>query len=95
MSGEEGLTLARQIRPRVAVVDVRMPGGMDGYEACRRIKDLGQGVKVLVISAGADELSESKAALAGADQFCLKNFDYHFLHHIIKEMLDDDEPGGD
>ncbi len=36
-SGEEGLTLARNLHPDVVVLDLMMPG-IDGYEVCRKLK---------------------------------------------------------
>lgn len=36
-SGEEGLTLARNLHPDVVVLDIMMPG-IDGYEVCRKLK---------------------------------------------------------
>ncbi|MGE0268597.1 MAG: response regulator [Candidatus Omnitrophota bacterium] len=88
-SGEEGVALAEQHRPDLAVIDVRLRGdGIDGYETCRRIKDMFPMVKVLMLTGGADALNESKAMEAGADHFCLKNFDYQFMAHLIREMFD-------
>ena len=37
LSGEQALTIARRIRPDLILMDAMMPG-MDGFEACQKIK---------------------------------------------------------
>jgi two-component system cell cycle response regulator len=36
--GEEAVQLAKRQRPDLILLDVMMPGGIDGYEACRRAR---------------------------------------------------------
>ena len=36
--GESGLNMARAIQPTVMLLDVMMPGLLDGYQVCQRIK---------------------------------------------------------
>ena len=43
--GEQGLEAITRLRPRVAVVDVKMPG-IDGLRLLRRIKELNPGTQV-------------------------------------------------
>ena len=37
--GEQGLSMARAIMPTVVLLDVMMPGLLDGYQVCQRIKE--------------------------------------------------------
>ena len=37
-SGEEALEIAARERLDLILMDAMMPGGMDGFEACRRLK---------------------------------------------------------
>lgn len=72
--GGEALTLARQHRPDVVVMDIRMPG-VDGLEATRRItadEDL-RAVKVLVLTTFDVDEYVYEALRAGASGFLLKD----------------------
>ena len=37
-TGEAGLAAIERERPRMAILDVSLPGGMDGLEVCRRVR---------------------------------------------------------
>lgn len=38
-SGEEAMRKVAVVRPDLILLDLHMPGGMDGFETCRRLKD--------------------------------------------------------
>ena len=82
--GVEGVALARQHRPDVALVDVRMPG-VDGIEATRRIAADPElaGVHVVVLTNhGIDEYVYD-ALRAGATGFLVKDvLPEDFLHAV-------------
>jgi signal transduction histidine kinase/FixJ family two-component response regulator len=73
--GEEGVSLARQVQPDIALVDLIMPG-MDGYQVCRALKESSvSGVlKVMVLTARADEMARVAAFRSGADDVVCKPF---------------------
>jgi CheY-like chemotaxis protein len=48
-SGEHGVALAQELRPDMAIIDVRMRG-MDGVEAAERVKEIQPSTLVLLIS---------------------------------------------
>ncbi|MGV3489897.1 MAG: response regulator [Devosia sp.] len=47
-SGETGLTIARQVVPDIVLMDAVMPG-LDGFETCRRMKQLAEVAHVPII----------------------------------------------
>lgn len=53
-SGEQGLEMARRLRPDVAVVDIRLPG-MSGVEMIRELRRVSPQTRMLVLSAYDDD----------------------------------------
>jgi DNA-binding NarL/FixJ family response regulator len=74
--GEESLRLARETRPDVIVMDIRMPG-VDGVEATRRIAADEQlaDVKVLILTTSESDESLFEALRGGASGFLVKDSD--------------------
>lgn len=62
--------VAANVRPRVAVVDVRMPTG--GAEAIRRIRDSSPTTAIVVFTALDDPLTDRRMRAAGADVVVVK-----------------------
>ena len=62
------VSLVRQERPDVVVIDVMMPR-LDGLEATRRIKQEYPATKVLVLTSLTDDATRSEAFEKGADAF--------------------------
>ena len=88
--GEEGLRLIEQSTPDLVVLDVMMPG-VDGLEACRRIKSdpRTRAIPVLLFTALSREDDVEKGRLAGADRFINKPFSLIGLEAVIKAFLGD------
>jgi len=70
--GEEAVELARETRPEVAILDVKMPH-LDGIEAARRILDERPIPIVMLTAYGQDELV-SRAVEAGVFGYLVKPF---------------------
>lgn len=68
--GDEAVRRARELRPDVAVVDIRMPGG--GIEATRRMKAERPELRVLILSQHDDPVYLRQAMAAGASGYALK-----------------------
>jgi DNA-binding response OmpR family regulator len=52
-NGEQGLALFQEIKPRIVLTDIKMPG-MDGIEVLKRIKELDPLAEVIVITGHGD-----------------------------------------
>jgi DNA-binding NarL/FixJ family response regulator len=70
--GETAVDLARQLRPDVVLMDVRMPG-IGGIEATRRITSLAPDTRVLVLTTFDLDEYAFGALQAGASGFLLKD----------------------
>jgi two-component system alkaline phosphatase synthesis response regulator PhoP len=87
-NGAEAVELARQTRPNLILMDVRMPR-MTGYEACRALKDIDdvKDVPVVFLSAKGQESEMNVGLDAGAYDYILKPFAPDQLTMRIAEIL--------
>lgn len=87
-SGPAGLDAFGQQTPDLVLLDVMMPG-MDGYETCRRLRTLPQGVHTPIIMLTGLEDAESidTAFEAGASDFIPKPINWSLLAQRIKFVL--------
>jgi len=70
--GEEAVKLARQLNPRVVVMDCALPG-MNGLDATRRILEDSPDTAVLMLSMHSEHTWVRQAIEAGAKGYVLKN----------------------
>jgi DNA-binding response OmpR family regulator len=84
--GMDGLTLARETSPDLAILDWMLPG-LSGLELCRRLRSTGSKVPVILLTAK-DEVSDRVAGLdAGADDYVVKPFSIEELLARIRAHL--------
>jgi len=86
--GEAGLDLVAREHPRLVIVDIGLPGRLDGFDVCRRLGDGsgapqgaagagGRAVRttpVLILSARDDEVDRVLGLELGADDYVTKPF---------------------
>jgi CheY-like chemotaxis protein len=80
-SGEEAIILAQKEVPDLILMDVRLPGGMDGLEAARRIKAMPQlaRIPILAMTASVRPEDERRALRGGCNGFIRKPIDIDAL----------------
>jgi two-component system, NarL family, response regulator LiaR len=83
-SGEEVLQYIEQWLPAVVVMDMLMPGGMDGAETIRRLRELAPSVRVVVLTSYADEMRVVAALRAGAIGYVRKEAEPELLLASIR-----------
>ena len=87
-SGEEGLRLARELRPLAIMLDLVMPG-MDGWSVLTALKadpELADSPVVLVTGMADDQ---SEAFRRGASEFVMKPVDPDHLAAVLKRYRGD------
>lgn len=86
--GVEGLSAVRRLKPKVVLLDVMMPK-MDGYEACRAIRQDPNliGTYVIILTAKGQRSDELKAIENGADFYLSKPFDDEVVLRVIGEVF--------
>ena len=68
----DALVAAREHRPDVVIMDVRLPDG-SGIEACRQIRSDHPATRVIMLTSFSDEEAVIAAILAGASGYLLKH----------------------
>ena len=90
--GSRGLTLARDERPDLVLLDLMMPG-LDGWEVLRRIKGdaLTAAIPVLVLTASVDPRLTEQALRLGATRFLAKPIDSRLLVEHVNAVVGQSE----
>jgi uncharacterized protein (TIGR02266 family) len=88
-SGEEGLAIAREQRPDVVLLDLSMPGGLDGDAICRFMKtdpDL-YDIPVIMLVGGGEASAWGRAVRAGADDVLSKPLSRVSLIETVRRFI--------
>ncbi|MBU0915103.1 MAG: response regulator [Gammaproteobacteria bacterium] len=87
--GETGLNMARAIRPSIMLLDVMMPGLLDGYQVCTRIKQDPslQSIQVVMLTARGQASDIAAGEAAGADAYLVKPFSPLELIERVEAMV--------
>jgi two-component system response regulator DevR len=81
----EAIQKAQEIRPDVAILDIRMPG-LSGIEACRQIVKSVEGCKVIMLTAYAEDELLFAALQAGGSGYILKLIGENDLIHAVERV---------
>ncbi|MEO1288121.1 MAG: response regulator transcription factor [Chloroflexota bacterium] len=84
-TGEEAIRLAKENRPDVAILDIRMPG-VSGIEACRQIVDALPTCKVVMLTSYAEDELLMAAIQAGASGYVLKRIGDNELVQAVERV---------
>jgi len=84
--GQRGLEVARDQQARMVILDVGLPGGVDGLEVCRRLRAAGD-VPILMLTARDGEIDRVLGLEMGADDYVTKPFSPRELVARVKAIL--------
>jgi two-component system cell cycle response regulator DivK len=87
-TGEEGIRLARELRPGVILMDVAMPG-IDGWEATRRLKadPITAHIPVIALTAHAMAEDRLRATEAGCESYLAKPIEPRRVVEEVEKLL--------
>ena len=90
VNGQEAVDLFHQEAPSIIFMDVMMPGGMDGLEATRSIKNDPEtnDCKIIMLTAKGQAEDKRKGTEAGADDYFVKPFSPLDLITKVEEVLE-------
>ncbi|NHT19347.1 response regulator transcription factor [Cellulomonas sp. IC4_254] len=84
--GGAALRLAKQVQPDLLVLDVMLPD-MDGFTVTRRLRDKGQHVPVLFLTARDDTADKITGLTVGGDDYVTKPFSLEEVVARIRAIL--------
>ena len=86
-SGEEVLAQIESWLPDVVIMDLLMPGGMDGIEAIRQIRTLTPHTQVVALTSTTDDAHAIAALRAGAISYVRKGSDPQILLTALRAAV--------
>jgi len=84
-TGDESVRLAGQYVPDVILMDLVMPGGMDGVEATRKVKKVSPRTQVVVLTSYHEDEHIFPAIRAGALSYVLKDIGSIELAEVVRK----------
>ena len=85
-NGEEALAHLDAWKPDVVLQDLLMPGGLDGIETTRRIRDRWPSVRVIALTASIDDPRMMGVLRAGAAGYVRKNAEPEALVAAVRAV---------
>jgi CheY-like chemotaxis protein len=85
-SGEEAIAKARALKPELVLMDIRLPGVMDGIEAAQQIRAHLQ-IPVVYVTAYIDDSTLERLRATGFAFYIPKPIDAHRLQSTIEQAL--------
>ena len=86
LNGEEALSIAKKERPDLVLLDIKMKG-MDGLAALKHIKELDRSIKIIMVTALADQDKMHEAYKLGACDYITKPLILDYLEQTVLKNL--------
>ena len=92
-NGHDGLRVVSERQPKLVILDVGLPGDIDGLEVCRRLR-ASTDVPVIMLTARDGEIDRVLGLELGADDYVTKPFSPRELVARVKAVLRRADGGG-
>ena len=84
---DEGIRLVSLSRPDLVLLDILLPGGMNGIEVLKRIRSIDPTREVIMVTGSRDPLLAREALELGALAYIDKPFDFAYLKRVVAMTL--------
>lgn len=84
--GEQALKVSREVWPDVIVLDLSLPGTLQGLDVARKLRAEGSTAKILVLTGHTDDQSVFDSIRAGADGFLEKSAGVRFIADSLSRV---------
>ena len=86
-SAEQAMEIISKNQVMLIIMDLGLPG-MDGIEATKKIKELYNDIRVVVLTSHNDEQEVLNSLKAGANAYCSKEINPKRLIQVVQSVLD-------
>lgn len=86
LTPENAIELTKLELPQIILLDIRL-GGASGLEVLRKIKQIDEKIKVIMVTALNDEENIQQAKSLGADDYIIKPFTTSYLNDLILRKI--------
>jgi two-component system KDP operon response regulator KdpE len=86
LNGQQAVEMAALEQPDLILLDIMLPGGMDGYQVAQRIRQFSN-VPIIMLTAKEQQVDLLRGFDAGADDYMTKPFDAKELLARIRALL--------
>jgi len=96
-TAEAGIALAHEHLPQVILLDIQLPGEMDGLDAVKRLKhdERTMAIPVVAVTAFAMTHDKQRALDAGFDGYLEKPISIDALREVVRLLVDRRSDDGD
>lgn len=90
-NAKEAVDRVKKEKPDLVIMDIMMPGKIDGLDATRAIKSDPQtrDVKIIILTVKGQDADKEKGLNAGADEYCTKPFKPQEISNLIEKILEE------
>ncbi len=87
--GPSGLAAAQRLVPDLILLDVMMPGGMDGLQVCRSVRADARlrRCKVVLLTSRTEDSDRQAGSKAGAAEYLVKPFSPMQVLSVVKRLV--------
>ncbi len=87
--GDDAMDMVNRVQPDLMLLDVMMPGGIDGYEVCRRVRADARHKRTRIVMLTARDSAADRATglRAGATDYLAKPFSPRQLLQVVNKVL--------
>jgi DNA-binding NarL/FixJ family response regulator len=85
-TGEEALERCRALDPDLIVLDLALPGELQGLDVARRLREEGHPARILVLTGLTDEQTLFESIRAGVDGFLEKTVGVRFIADALRRV---------
>jgi CheY-like chemotaxis protein len=90
LTGDDALKDFILSRPDLVLLDIALPGGLDGIELLKRIHSINPTARVIMVTGNTDPVLAREALALGALAYVDKPFDFAYLKRVIAMALGPD-----